>query len=142
MAYATVADMLERFDKRDMVILTAREASNPDEVNVSVLEQALSDASAEIDGYLAGRYSMPLASVPTILVSHCCDIARYRLGSDHAPEVVKERYENALKFLRDVGKGVLSLGTSSTGAKPDTGDTAIIHSSGRVFSREKSKGWL
>ena len=50
----------------------------PDEGAVTA---ALDSASAEIDGYIAVRYTLPLASPPPNLTQPCVDIALYRLAS-------------------------------------------------------------
>lgn len=142
MPYATHADMTARFGEPDLILLTERSDSPQDVINTDILEQAINDASAEIDGYLAGRYTLPLAVVPSVLKRICCDVARYFLGTDNAPEHVTERYKNAIKFLSAVGKGELSLGVSDSGAKAQTDDTAIMQSAGSVFARNKSKGFI
>ncbi|MFM9726280.1 phage protein Gp36 family protein, partial [Streptomyces scabiei] len=72
----------------------------------------------------------------------CCDIARYFLGTDNAPEHITERYQNASKFLVAVGKGTLSLGVDELGANAQTDDTAVMQSAGSVFARGKSKGFI
>ncbi len=142
MPYASQTDMTKRFGEQDLILLTEREDSPQDVINTDVLEQAINDASAEIDGYLAGRYTLPLQVVPKVLQRLCCDIARYFLGTDNAPEHITERYQNAIKFLKAVGKGELSLGVADNGAKAQTSDTAIMQSAGSVFARDKSKGFI
>ncbi|KAA1165480.1 DUF1320 domain-containing protein [Pseudoalteromonas fuliginea] len=142
MSYASTNDMQKRFGQQDLVLLTEREDSDPEQINMPILEQALTDASAEINGYLAGRYSLPLTIVPTVLTRLCCDIARYFLGTDNAPEHITERYQNAIKFLVAVGKGTLSLGVDELGANAQTDDTAVMQSAGSVFARGKSKGFI
>ncbi|MBD1584765.1 gp436 family protein [Pseudoalteromonas sp. S16_S37] len=142
MSYASTADMQTRFNQQDLVLLTERENSTPGEINIPVLEQSLIDATAEINGYLAGRYTLPLSTVPTALVRICCDIARYFLSSDHAPEHIHTRYTDALKFLQAVNQGKVALGIDSQGDKATTNDTAFMESAGSVFARAKSKGFI
>ena len=138
--YASVADMLSRFGEQDLILLTDREG-RAESIDNNVLEQALNDASAEIDGYLAGRYPLPLAHVPTILNRLCCDIARYSLSTEHAPEPVEKRYQAALRFLTSVGKGELQLGLSDDGEAAPSSNFAEMQSDGRVFSRS-DKGFI
>jgi phage gp36-like protein len=53
------------------------------QIDDDVLNGALVQASAEIDGYLCGRYPVPWADEPRVLVGRCCNIARYLLcGSE------------------------------------------------------------
>jgi|SRR5690554_2651109 len=105
--YCTQADMQARFGENELVQLTDRERTGS--VNGDVLDTAIADASAEIDGYLAGRYSLPLPVVPSALTLYACDIARYRLYEDGAYEQVIERYKIAVAYLRDLAQGKILL---------------------------------
>lgn len=111
MAYATLADLVARFGEEQLVQLTDRLAAGV--IDEAVLDQAIADASALIDGYLAGRYPVPLSPAPAILVGYACDLARYNLfpdanlADDHA---VRIRHRDAIRFLELVGQGRLSLG--------------------------------
>ena len=142
MTYAAAEDMQNRFNHQDLVLLTEREHSTPGEVDMAVLTQALEDATAEINAYLSGRYTLPLSIVPTALVRICCDIARYFLSGDNAPEHIHTRYTDALKFLQAVNQGTVSLGIDSQGDKATTNDTAVMESAGSVFARNKAKGFI
>lgn len=142
MSYASVADMKTRFNGQDLVLLTEREGSTPGEINTLVLNQSLDDATAEINGYLAGRYTLPLSTVPTALIRICCDIARYFLSSENAPEHIQKRYADAVKFLQAVNQGKVALGIDSQGDKAITNNTAYMESAGSVFSRSKSQGFI
>lgn len=141
--YATPDNMLSRFGEQDLTLLTEREDSVPGEINLALLEQALSDASAEIDGYIAGRYVLPLTTVPAVLERNCCDIARYFLYGDKAPEQVEKRYTAVVKFLTAVSKGDISLGLADTGETADQSELVIsIESAGSVFGRKSAKGFI
>jgi len=129
MAYCVKADMVSRFSEIEMVQLTDQD--NLGIIDDTVLDLAINDASAEIDSYL-GNYTLPLVTVPLSLVRIACDIARYYLYDDMVPAdgVVLKRYEDALRFLRSVAKGDISLGVDNEGNSPET-----MTSGGRVFSR-------
>lgn len=141
--YATPDNMLSRFGEQDLALLTEREDSVPGEINLALLEQALRDASAEIDGYIAGRYVLPLTTVPAVLERNCCDIARYFLYGDKAPEQVEKRYNAVVKFLTAVSKGDISLGLAETGETAGQSELVIsIESAGSVFGRKSAKGFI
>jgi phage gp36-like protein len=125
--------MINRFSEQELIQLTDRD--NLDVIDDTVINQAIDDASAEIDGYLA-KYTLPLANVPSVLNRVACDIARYFLYDDKATEQVTERYEKVTKFLLNVSKGVISLGVDSSGNAPQTSNGAQMQSGGRVFSRD------
>ena len=110
MPYALLADMAARYGETELVQLTDRMGDGV--VDAALVDQALLDAGAVIDGYLAGRYTLPLASVPAILVGYACDLARARLYTDAAPEIVLKRESDALKFLALAAQGKINLGAS------------------------------
>lgn len=135
MAYATQADMASRFGENELIMLTDRDRVGV--INNPVLDQALLDASAEIDGWVASRYSLPLASVPRILTGACCDIARYRLAGNDVNETspILRRFEDAQKLLKAISRGDVSLGFPST-QTPVTQDGVHVVGGVRVFSRD------
>lgn len=63
---------------------------------------ALQDATEEINGYIGGRYSLPLPNVPSNLNRIACDIARYRLYFEQPTEHVTKLYDDAIAFLKRV----------------------------------------
>lgn len=140
--YCTALDMVSRFGEQDLILLAWREGIPDGELNTPVLEQCIKDASAEINGYIAGRYPLPLTAVPDVLVRHCCDIARYLLGGDRVPEQVQKRYDSVISYLVKVGKGDLSLGLAADQPTEPTGVIAVVESDGHVFGRRNSKGFI
>ena len=106
MAYATVQDCIDRRGERPVEVL--RDESGTD----GPLQRALADASAEIDSYLGARHSVPLDPVPPIVVTCAVDIAMCRAAPDagRATELDRQRYDDALRLLRDASKGIVSLG--------------------------------
>ena len=141
--YATVEDMIKRYSKQDLMLLTEREDSVPGEINLPVLEQALDDATAEINGFISGRYPLPLDPVPAALERNCCDIARYFLYGDKAPEQIEKRYHAVIKFLMAVSNGSISLSLPAEEIV-NNGDelTVTVENQGSVFSRNNSKGFI
>ncbi|WP_299197978.1 phage protein Gp36 family protein [uncultured Amphritea sp.] len=139
--YAARNDMTKRFGEEELILLTDRDGSTG-VIDDTVLNQALADASAEVDGYLGGRYTLPLPSVPDVLVRICCDVARYLLHDEHAPERIEKRYDNAIDFLSKLGTGKISLGMPDEGDASPSNNTAQMCSDGRVFGRKNSKGFI
>lgn len=134
--YASRTDMEARFGQNEVVMLTDR--SHSGDVDDAVLQQALADAAAEIDGYLAGRYSLPFAAAPKVLTGYACDIARYRLCGSAAmvTDDIRDRYRDAVRFLEHVGAGKISLGGMPTGEVATTSDNSVqMVTGGTVFSR-------
>ncbi len=134
MGYCTIQQMEARFGRDELIQLTDR--SGTGELDTQVLNEAIEDASNEIDGYLGGRYTLPLAVVPTVLVRLACNIARLNLYEVEPPPNVRQRYEDAVRFLQAVSAGRVSLGIDAEGAKAPPSGGAEMVSGGRVFSRD------
>ena len=137
MPYATQADLEARYGADELTQLTDRiGAGVPD---AAVINRALADADAEIDGYLATRYALPLPTVPPVLARIACDIARYRLWEDRASEEVRRRYEDARRILESIANGRVSLGLPEATAAPAL--AAVSLGNARVLSRTGTGGY-
>ena len=110
MTYATQADLVERFGADEVRQLTDRHMPAQGAIVAAVLDRAIADAAGLIDAHLAGRYVLPLSTPhPAQLVRVACDITRYFLHDLSAPDLVREHYEDAVKWLRDVAAGKVPL---------------------------------
>jgi phage gp36-like protein len=115
MPYATQAQLIERFGESELIQLTDRADPLTGAIVAAVLDAALLDADQEIDSYLRVVRTLPLpAPIPVRLVRVAADVARYHLYDDHAPDEVRTRYEDAIRWLRDVAAGRASLGADDT----------------------------
>lgn len=105
---------------------------------LEIINNKLLDAEGMVNGYLSGRYEVPLVTVPRLVVSATCDIVRYALYDDIATEQITKRYNDAIKLLEQISKGVVSLGIDDTGSKPVASAGAQMTSVGKVFGRDGS----
>lgn len=136
MTYATAQDMIDRFGERQMRQLTDVREPRLDAVNMAVLGTALDDASAEIDGYLAGVVALPLASTPEMLRVICVDLARYRLQHTTADEQVVQRVEAAREYLMAVAAGKVKLTLPGGADVPAPGAGTVVFDTGsKVMGR-------
>lgn len=126
MSYATVSDMVARFGEQEMVLLTDLVNIPPTTIDEDRVALKLEDATSYVEGYIGQVYRLPLrgclkpATVPggepvyvspPVLVRLVCDVARYYLHDDLAPEnEVYRRYRAATKELEAIadGKALLS----------------------------------
>lgn len=112
-----------------------------------ICEEAVEDACAEIDGYLAKRYSVPFKKTPQVINKFAKDISVYNLvsrtGIDESDreKTFLNRYNAAIKFLLDVAKGIISIGVEEKGGSSEAANGFKMKSSGRVFSRDSMRGW-
>ena len=145
MSYATAQDVINRYPNRDLVQLT-NEDPTATTVNTVPITQALADASAEIDGYIEGRFTLPLADPPAVLNRLTTDIAMYRLQTLrplHDLEDARRRYDDAVAMLTKVAAGEITLGLSTDGQEPPvaTGTVEAVQGPDRVFDRGKLRGY-
>ena len=73
------------------------------------LARALTDASAQIDGYLAGRYGALAEPVPEVVRTHTVDIAAYRLLGGDAESERYQVWRRAADWLVAVAAGRIDL---------------------------------
>lgn len=132
MAYTTRSDLVHHFGEREIADLLDRDNNGVEDTGV--LNHVIADSAAIIDGYLASRYSVPLDPVPQLIESICCDIVRYKLWDDRAPEEVRKRYEDRIKQLRDLANGVMSLPSTTTTA--ESGGSVDYAANERIFTMD------
>lgn len=131
MTYITQAEFEKRFGESELAELT----ESTDFASVAA------DAASLVDGYLAARYTLPLASVPMIVKGWAADVLRFKLWDEHAPEEVRRRYEDALAQLKLVSTGVIALPPGSDGSPSTSGVTFGGYSAERVFTRDSLAGY-
>jgi phage gp36-like protein len=155
MNYATVQDMVDRFGERELVQLTDSDLLA---VQAAPAERALADAQALADGFVGRVYRLPLAGCtkpapteqnpaatqlvpPPQLTRIVCDVARYYLYDDLAPEhEVYLRYKAAERELQAIGDGKAVLacpwggtpGTLVAGDAPGDGEVRYEFSPRRI----------
>ncbi len=135
MLYATPEGLVKRYGEQSIKTL-AISADSPK------VAEAIEDASQTIDSYLAGRYTLPLKSVPAVLERHCCYIARYFLEKNRATDQARRDYDDSIRYLEKVANGTISLGISEDGKTVEGDNVAIIESQGSVWARDKAKGFI
>lgn len=110
MSYSTKADILLQLDSGTLINLTDDIGSG--NVDDNVVNQAIANADALIDSYIGSIYAVPLSTVPTVIKNVSVDIAIYNLYSrrtDTLPDIRKDRFTNAMKFLQDIADNKVSL---------------------------------
>ena len=128
MAYATRAD-LEQLYGADEV------AQRESMLTAGAIVRILNDAAALVDGYLNGRYTLPLYPVPANLPQVVCAIARYSMLGDSATETARDAYKDAIAWLRDVQAGRVLLQAASPAPGNEPATIVMATSSEAVFKR-------
>lgn len=163
LAYATVADLLARFGQQELLELTdpALQAVQP-----AKAQQALDDAQHLADAYVGQVYALPLAGctqptpqpgnlhastqvAPPLLTRLVCDVARYYLYDQVAPEhEVAQRFKAAQQELQRIAQGHAVLtcpwggspGHLLAGSEPGAGQV-LYHFSPRSVRDEDLRGF-
>lgn len=136
--YCTQQDLIDRGWKEELLQLTDPDYTGI--IDAAIVAKALERASAEIDGYLAGRYSLPLTIDVPILREKSCDLAWYYLNVDKARSNVeggiRKSYEDCIRYLELIARGSVKLPMPVSDMVTQTvSNEAMIQSSGNVFSR-------
>lgn len=150
--YCTVEEVLEMIkdDMKNVIIGDEyiEDEQERDEKMTVICESAVSDACAEIDGYLAKRYSVPLRNPPKVIHKFAKDIAVYnlvsRIGIDEneREKTFLTRYNAAISFLLNVAKGTISVDDGEEdGGQQIVANGFNMKSSARIFSRKSMRGW-
>lgn len=131
MSYATLALLTNRFGERMLVDLTDRGEVATGLIDVDVVDRALADTDAVIDGYLQGRYQLPVSETPDLLVDFALAIAIYKLHIYEPDPKIDADYKEAMRALRDVSSGTVRLSIAGVAAA-GTGSSGV-----RITDRER-----
>ena len=143
MSYCTQIQLQDRFGADTLVALTDRGAVALGDVDLDVLTRALADTDALIDGFLAGRYGLPLLTVPALISSLAQDIVHWKLHLGEPSAKVKSDYDAAMKSLRDISSGVIRI-PEATGLEPAAPGTSgvVVTDRERPFTADNMKGFI
>ena len=117
-----------------------------EELVTPIIEGAIADADAEIDGYLAKRYAVPLSPAPKVINKFSKDIAVYnlfsRIGIDESTDqkTYLNRYNAAIKFFELVADGKVSIGTEADDPASAAATGFSAKSNTRLFTRGSMRG--
>ncbi len=126
MTYATQTDLITRFSADE--ILQRADPALSGAIDPTIVAAALQDADEVVNGHIAPRYALPLSPVvPGMIVRIAANVARFYLWKDGASERVRQGYDDALRDLERIGKGVIRLECAGAEAPPAAlgGDMAV-----------------
>jgi phage gp36-like protein len=128
MRYCTRADLGNAIPQMTLTQLSNDDPSarQPDE---GVIENSVRQAEELVDGYLRGRYQLPLDPVPTVLRDAVIYLARHwlyqRRPEGALPDAVISARKDTLKLLESIRDGVITLGLPTGHAVPEPGEIRI-----------------
>lgn len=111
MDYCTIEDIETQTSTPTLIQLTSDDGQEI--VDRVVAQEAILYSTSLINGYLRGRYSLPLNTHFPLLRILAIDISIYRLYArrmrNEMPEVIETAYKNAISTLKDIQKGTITL---------------------------------
>jgi len=147
MSYCVLDDLKKQVSDQVLIALTDDDGL---EIKQAIIDSAINDADAEINGYARTQYDVPFNPVPPDIIRKLSvDITLYNLFSRRGFDKEKEaniidRYNNAVRFLKDLAKGTVTIGvTTSSGSGLPTPAPPIgmsFESNTRIFTRDKLRG--
>jgi phage gp36-like protein len=142
MAYVTKQQMIDRFGADRLVQLTNRSGDPLAPIDDQALNRAIADAGARIDGYLMGRYTLPLAATPDLILAIALDLSFHLLHVDVVPNLVQSKFDDALRALREIAAGTIQLNLA--GAAPAQGSSGSVETNepARPLSADSMAGFI
>lgn len=143
MAYVTTLQLTERYGERMLIDLTDRDTPGTGAIVQSVIDRAITNTEAVIDGYLKELYALPLAEVPALIRDIAEVIAIYKLQVYAPPDKIADDYKEAMRQLEQIAKGVISLPLpDGTEAETKGGTGAQMTDRARPFTEDNMKGFI
>ncbi|HBG06323.1 MAG: hypothetical protein A2075_12195 [Geobacteraceae bacterium GWC2_58_44] len=142
--YCTLEDIKKsRVQEARLIQLT--DDADTGEVNEEAVNGAISDAGEMIDGFLRGRYPLPLNPVPGLIRTIALDLATYGIyglkPEFELPKLVGDRYQTSTKLLMRIQDGKMDLYEKDEPAQVQaSGGPAFIQGTS-VFTEERLKNF-
>jgi len=137
--YCDYNDLVAKIDESTLIQLS--DDNNEGYVDQTVIDVAISSACAEIDGYLATRYPVPVTTAVPVLKPCAVDLTVYNMYSRKSagpPEHIIGKYDNWIKFLSKIAEGKIDLIPE---AETVSGGTSQVDAGDRVFTRSTMTGF-
>ncbi len=141
MTYATLDHLLDRYGSGLLLQLTDRGELATGRIDTDIVERALLDTDAAINARL-GRYQFPLSDVPELLVDLAQSIAIYKLHRFKPDPKIEADYAEAMRTLRDISTGVVTLSIAGAEVPGTAGNGVRITDRERPLTAENLKGFI
>lgn len=141
-AYTTLAALTARYGADMLIRATDRGDVATGVIDAAVVAKACQDASDVIDGYLAGRYALPLVTVPALIAALAEDLAIWRIHPYEPDPKLKADYEAAMRSLRDIAAGTIRLPIAGVEAPASSEDSVRFTDRERPFTTDSMKGFI
>jgi len=141
-SYSSQEDLIERFGESMLIDLTDLSMPATGQIDAAKIARALEDTDATIDGYLSGRYVLPLSQTPPMLRDLSLSIAIYKLHRDTSSDKIQKDYNDALKTLVLVSNGTVRLDVAGVQATTNGSNEVRTNETCRPFTADSLKGFI
>lgn len=148
--YSSLSDIEKDIDRDLIIQLTNDENrsvedisfSDPSDPVIGRINEAISDADDEINGYLRSLYSLPLETVPKRIKKLSKGIAIYNIYKRRhrldMPQSLIDDYKNMVRELEKMQQGKIQLEIEMMTSVEGSGNLRSNKSSSdRIFSKDK-----
>ncbi len=145
MSYCTIAQLTERYGATMLEALSDRGeiAADPAAIDAGLFNRAIADADALIDGYLFGRYQLPIDPAPTLLTDLGQRVAIYFAHGQVASDKIRKDYDDALKTLAQIAKNEIRLQVNGVEPASSGGDNEVLtNEPERLLTAQSLKGYI
>lgn len=138
MPYLSVEQYVGRYGVRETGLLSLVDAVPTGQApgyDVDRVQTAIKDGGDEVEAYVGKRYTVPVASPPSLLLSWVAAIARLKLaeGTGRVNDAIKEAADRATRQLEQLVAEKLDLPIPEGGTAPTpTGGGDLVSSNDRA----------
>lgn len=143
MPYASLQDLTDRFGERLLIDLTDRGEEATNTIDTDVVDRALADADAQIDGYLmSAGYVLPLSEIPPLVQGLAIALAIWKLNVLEPGPKIEADYKAAVRSLESIAEGTMRLPVNGTEPADDGNGAAMVTDRERPMTAENLKGFI
>ncbi len=142
MPYASLEQLTDRYGESMLIALTDRGEVASGAIDTDVIDRALVDVDAQIDGYLKARYQLPLAATPPLVSDLAQIIACWKLHRFDPPQKVKDDYVEAIRSQKDISPGLMVLDVAGVEPAGSGLGGVKITDRERPLSADRMKGFI
>lgn len=124
MSYVTQEELIAAYGEKPLIELTDRAEPPAGEIDTAVIERAIADTDALIDGFVGARYRLPMTDVPALLRQLAQPIVFHKLHIDAVSDKVKADYDDARRTLEWIAAGKVKLNVAGIEPKATAGEPA------------------
>jgi phage gp36-like protein len=140
--YATLAQLTDRYGEAMLIAVTDRATIPTHMIDTAVINRALADADALIDGYLQGRYVLPLVATPPLLTDIALAVTIWKLHTFKPDEKIEADYRSAEKQLAQIAAGTIRLSVAGVEPADEGAGGAVVTDRERPLTPESLTGFI